>query len=145
MQQLDSPAGFWIRLIALLVDGIVLMITVGIMTSIVYGQFFMERETIFEFIEPIYFVILPILWTGYTLGKRAMGIRIAKIDGTKLGLGAMLLREIVGGLIYVLTFGIGVIVSIFMVVFREDKRSIHDLIAKTYVTYNEPYELNQYN
>ncbi|WP_017184858.1 RDD family protein [Alkalibacillus haloalkaliphilus] len=145
MQQLDSPAGFWIRLIALFVDGIVLMITVGIMTSIVYGQFFMERETVFEFIEPIYFIILPVLWAGYTLGKRAMGIRIAKIDGTKLGIGAMLLREIVGGLIYVFTFGIGLIVSIFMVVFREDKRSLHDLIAKTYVTYNKPYELSQYS
>lgn len=47
----------------------------------------------------------------------------------------MLLRMIVAAIIYGVTLGIAAIVSAFMVGIREDKRSIHDLIAGTYVTY----------
>lgn len=43
------------------------------------------------------------------------------------------MRTIIGGIIYWITFGIGTIVSLFMVLLREDKRAIHDLIAGTYV------------
>lgn len=63
-----------------------------------------------------------------------MGVRIAKVNGGKLGIGAMLLRTIVAGLVYVLTLGIGLIISAFMVGLRDDKRAIHDFIAGTYVT-----------
>ncbi len=52
----------------------------------------------------------------------------------------MILRVLLGGLIYGVTFGIGVIVSAFMVGMREDKRSIHDFVAGTYVTYRSPDE-----
>jgi len=45
----------------------------------------------------------------------------------------MLLRDLVAGLVYSVTLGIAVIVSIFMVALREDKRSIHDFIAGTKV------------
>ncbi|WP_017185499.1 RDD family protein, partial [Alkalibacillus haloalkaliphilus] len=45
-----------------------------------------------------------------------------------------LLREVVGfHLVGIVTFGVSWIVSIFMVIFREDKRAIHDLIGGTYV------------
>ena len=58
----------------------------------------------------------------------------------KLGIGDMLMRVVVAGLIYAVTLGIAAIVSAFMVGLREDKRSLHDLIAGTYVTYNAPGE-----
>ena len=44
---------------------------------------------------------------GFTVGKKIMGIRIVKVDGSKLGYGVMVLRVIVAGIIYVLTLGIG--------------------------------------
>jgi uncharacterized RDD family membrane protein YckC len=88
----------------------------------------------------VYSIVLPIVWHGYTIGKRMMGIRIAKVDGKKLGFGTMFMRTFVGGLVYVLTLGIGLIVSAFMVGLREDKRAIHDFIAGTYVTQNMPDE-----
>lgn len=37
-----------------------------------------------------------------------------------------------------LTLGIGLTISAIMVAIREDKRSIHDFIAGTYVTTDEP-------
>lgn len=85
-----------------------------------------------------YYVLIPIFWYGYTVGKRFCGIRIVKLNGDDVTLGTMLLREVLGAIIYSITFGIAAIVSAFMVGLREDKRSIHDLIAGTYVTYSLP-------
>ena len=81
----------------------------------------------------LYQLILPVLWAGYTLGKRAMGIQIVKLDDTPPTLGTMLMRNVVAGLIYVLTLGIGLIISAFMVGLGEEKRAIHDYMAGTYV------------
>ncbi len=91
----------------------------------------------------LYGLIVPVIWYGYTVGKRICGIRIVKLDGSNVGIGTMLLRDIVAGFVYVITLGIAVIVSGFMVIFRQDKRSLHDMIAQTYVTYQSPEETMQ--
>ncbi|MNL66736.1 RDD family protein [compost metagenome] len=79
-------------------------------------------------------MLTPIFWSGYTIGKRICGIRIVRFgDGEPPGLGTMLLRNVVAGLVYVATFGIAVIVSAIMVGVREDKRALHDFIADTEV------------
>ncbi|MCI1113573.1 RDD family protein, partial [Stenotrophomonas maltophilia] len=90
-------------------------------------------------ISTLYTLLVPVFWYGYTIGKKILKIRIAKVDGEPVGIGTMLLRVIVGmWLIYGITFGIGAIVSAIMVGVRQDKRAIHDLVAGTYVTSNEP-------
>ncbi|GED30749.1 hypothetical protein BCE02nite_18900 [Brevibacillus centrosporus] len=87
----------------------------------------------------LYSLLLPVFWYGYTVGKRIVGIRIVKMDGSPVGIGTMLLRIVVGcWLIYTVTLGIGAIISAIMVGVREDKRAIHDLIAGTYVTSDRP-------
>ncbi|WP_409299399.1 RDD family protein [Peribacillus sp. SCS-26] len=91
----------------------------------------------------VYSLIIPTVWYGYTVGKKIMGIRIAKVNGGKVGIGTMLMRNLVGGLIYGLTIGIALIVSAFMVGMRKDKRALHDLIAGTYVTSDAPAELSK--
>ncbi|PVE64428.1 RDD family protein [Priestia megaterium] len=53
----------------------------------------------------------------------------------------MVLRIFIPGLMYGLTIGIVTIISFFMVVFRKDKRSLHDMMAGTYVTYSKPGEI----
>ncbi|MBP2079272.1 RDD family protein [Oceanobacillus polygoni] len=134
----NNSAGFWVRLGAALLDGIILTITLGFVSLLIYNQFFMEGFSFIDILNALYFLLLPIFWYGYTIGKRALGIRIVRIDEEEVGFGTMFLREIVSGLVYVLTFGIGLIVSAFMVGIREDNRSIHDFIAGTYVTYEKP-------
>jgi uncharacterized RDD family membrane protein YckC len=48
------------------------------------------------------------------------------------------LREWVGKfLLPFITFGITTIISIFMVIFRKDKRAIHDFLAGTYVSFQK--------
>ncbi|SMB93696.1 Peptidase family M48 [Desulfonispora thiosulfatigenes DSM 11270] len=86
----------------------------------------------------LYSLLLPIYWYGYTIGKRMFSIRIVKLNGEKIGIETMLMRILVASLIYIVTLGIGLIVSAFMMGFRKDKRAIHDLIAGTYVTYEKP-------
>lgn len=129
---MNREAGFWVRLGAGVLDGII----VGIPLAIIFGGWDSEGH-LKDFLTGLYSLILPVIWGGYTIGKRICGIRIRKVsDLTPPGIGTMLLRNIVGGLVYALTLGIGVIVSIFMVALREDKRSIHDFIAGTEVIHD---------
>lgn len=117
-------------------DGIIVSTPLAIIFGVITGDWENENfSTLFNF---LYMVIVPILWYGYTVGKRIMGIRIVRMDGKKLGIGTMLLRYLVAALVYAITLGIGFIVSAFMVGIRKDHRSIHDFIAGTYVTSNKP-------
>ena len=49
------------------------------------------------------------------------------------------MRELVANIVYALTLGIGLIASAIMVGVREDKRSLHDIIAGTEVVYVDLY------
>lgn len=129
-------AGFWIRLGAILLDtliiGLPLIFLSYILTGGASGDHYITRLISF-----LYSLLLPVLWGGYTIGKKLCGIRIAKLDGTPPTIWTMLLRQVVSGLFYGLTLGIGVIISAIMVGVREDRRAIHDFIAGTEVVYDE--------
>lgn len=133
---MTNLAGFWERLIANVLDGLIIGLPIAILAYFITGKF--DDDLISIPVNLIYAIVLPVVWSGYTVGKRMMQIRIAKVNGDKLGFGTMFMRTFVGGLVYGLTLGIGVIVSAFMVGLREDKRAIHDFIAGTYVTHNMP-------
>lgn len=92
----------------------------------------------------LYSILLPVFWNGYLIGKRICGIRIVKKDGSQVSLLTMFLRIIVAGLVYTLTFGLGLIASLILIGVREDKRTLHDLISGTYVTYAAPGEEELY-
>ncbi|MDM5306317.1 RDD family protein [Peribacillus castrilensis] len=133
---MSNSVGFWKRLLALILDGIIITLPLSLIFGWITGDW--EEDNISTLIDLLYTLIVPILWYGYTVGKRIMGIRIVRVDGKKLGLGTMLLRNLIAGLVYVVTLGIGFIVSMFMVGLRSDHRAIHDFIAGTYVTSTKP-------
>lgn len=134
-----SPAGFQNRFLARFLDFIIIIVVTGILSLLLYGEFYNADEyRATDILGPLYTLVLPILWYGYTLGRRMAGNRIVRIDGRKVGIGTMVLRDIVAGIVYTLTLGIGLIVSAFMIGIREDKRAIHDFIAQTYVTTSPP-------
>lgn len=105
----------------------------------------------------LYFVIFPLYKGGSTLGKKVLGIKVEASYNQKLTFKSLFIRNLViNGLLYliivVLTLYllpssiyftlisiIGfiqitlVIISIFMVLYRQDKRGIHDLLAHTKV------------
>ncbi|MFS0552895.1 RDD family protein [Brevibacillus sp. 179-C9.3 HS] len=132
----SNPVGFWRRLGAGLLDALIIGVPLILITYIITGK--TEDNLISNIITTLYSLLVPVFWHGYTVGKRIVGIRIARIDGERVGIGTMLLRNIVGALVYAVTLGIAIIVSAIMVSVRQDKRSIHDLIAGTYVTSDQP-------
>ena len=134
---MTNPGGFWVRFLANLLDAIIIGIPLGILSAII-GGFWGEDEPFTGLISFLYTLLLPILWYGYTVGKKIMGVRIVKVNGEKLGFWAMFLRTFVAGLLYGVTLGVALIISAFMVGLRDDKRGIHDLIAGTYVTTDRP-------
>lgn len=125
------------RLGARALDGIILGVVFSLLTYLIYGEFFRDYTPL-DTLNMLYFVLIPVIWYGYTIGKKATGVRILRKNGAKVGVGRMILREFVGSLVYALTLGIGIIVSAFMVGLRDDKRAIHDFIAGTYVTHQSP-------
>lgn len=104
----------------------------------------------------IYFVLVPYYWDGRTIGKKLCKIRIVK-EKEKLSIGDLTLRSlIINGIgctllslcfvylfsdmqYFILTTICGfvqfllVIISGFMVIYRHDKKGIHDLISHTQV------------
>ena len=136
---MSNPAGFWIRFGSRIIDALM----IGIIIAVVLTVFSLDTQSrAVQFSESLisllYFIVVPVLWLGYTVGKRVFSIRIVHKDGSQVSLLTMIMREFVAGLAYGLTLGLLVIVSAFMVGLREDKRAIHDLIAGTYVTHNSP-------
>lgn len=68
---------------------------------------------------------------GQTLGKKWLGIKIVKLDGSPVSFGsAVVMRALVPGLLGIVP-GFGLVDTLF--IFRDDRRCIHDLIASTKV------------
>ena len=74
----NQVAGFWIRLGANLLDGIIVSLPLWIIAGIITGDF--ENEPISNLIYSLYALLVPVYWNGYTIGKRICGIRIRKFD-----------------------------------------------------------------
>lgn len=134
-QHIIQPAGFWIRLAASLLDTLLILFPIGMLLTSMILIDTDFRDTILTY---SYDLFLPLLWSGYTIGRYLCGIRIVQTNGNNVHLGNMLLRVVLSGIIYSITFGVAAIISLFMVILREDKRALHDIIAGTYVTYKKP-------
>jgi len=131
-----KTAGFWIRLGAAIIDSIIIGILTAIISYNITGD--SGDDNVRSILNFLYSLLVPIFWVGYTIGKRLCGIKIRKVyDNSPPGLGTMLLRNFVAGIVYTLTLGIGLIISAFMVGMREDRRAIHDFIAGTEVVYDK--------
>ncbi|HZG74698.1 MAG TPA: RDD family protein [Paenibacillus sp.] len=126
----NEPAGFWIRFGATFLDMLIVGVPLAIVAHATGDQY------VTDILGFLYSLLIPMLWNGYTIGKRICGIRIVKVsDGQSPTFGTMVLRCIVANLVYGLTLGIALIVSAIMVAAREDKRSLHDFIAGTEVVH----------
>ncbi|MBH0167203.1 RDD family protein [Fictibacillus sp. 7GRE50] len=126
-------AGFWIRLGSIIIDGL-LLIPLYLLCKLI-GVSDIATEIFVNSINFLYYLIIPVIWSGFTVGKRVVGIKIVRTDGKKVGISTTLKRYILASLVYVITLGLAFIISAFMVGLRKDKRSIHDLIAGTQVIY----------
>lgn len=72
---------------------------------------------------------LALFAKGMTPGKRFLGMRVSKEDGTSAGFLTMLIREWIGKAISGLIFSLGFL----WILFDRDKQGWHDKLVSTYV------------
>ena len=139
-----KPAGFWMRYAALGIDWQLLALPLavfGIIAAILIpltmamGNPMAGAAVVLTLgLFLLAFMVAYSIWMhgkwGQTLGKMALGMKVARTDGSALGYGGAFLRWI-GSVLSALILMIGYI----MAGVRSDKRSLHDLIAGSRVTY----------
>jgi uncharacterized RDD family membrane protein YckC len=135
VETLARPAGFWIRFVAYIMDGFLLLVVqaflwgVGWMSAGGGGWRAVGAAThLFNWlIGAAYFIVFHYRW-GQTFGKMLMQVRVVRMDGGPLTLGQSIGR-------YFGTYLSAIILSIgfIMAGLRRDKRALHDLLAGTRV------------
>jgi uncharacterized RDD family membrane protein YckC len=148
-------AGFWLRLAAALIDGLVIGIPLGILffatilsmvpTIMQMGQA-ANPMLIFGVLLPrilfalvVYVVVSWLYWAAMessswqaTLGKRALGLYVTDLNGQRATFGRTSGRFFAGrGIGYFV--GIYFLVSCILIAFTEKKQALHDIIAGTLV------------
>jgi len=131
------PAGFWIRVVAAVIDFAVLIlvdVSLGLAARRVWGPGVRDsmalQFTIFLFtlIFAGLYVTLLHAATGQTVGKAMVGARVVLVNGRSLPLGTAFLRFFAYAF-SCLPLGFGFV----MAGLRRDKRALHDLVAGTRV------------
>jgi uncharacterized RDD family membrane protein YckC len=131
-----TPAGFWIRLLAALVDGALVGIVSALFGALAFFLPFPEivRLGLVYVVSGALGIAYPLVfWAtqGATPGKKLLGLRIvtatSKADGG-IGWGPAILRSI-GYLLSGALLGLGFL----LIAFTSQKQGLHDLIASTRV------------
>lgn len=137
-------AGFWIRVVAFIVDTIIVVIP-GIAVQILLEYIYFENDLSYSPIAPVISISTLVIWNisvfvyfalmesssrQRTLGKALVGLRVGDVDGRQLtfarALGKSLSKIISGSIL-----GIGYVI----VAFDPKKQSLHDKFANTFVFY----------
>lgn len=149
-------AGFWKRLAAFMIDGVILLIAtyaIVFLMLIIVGAGVGGFMTMFQssasgqppsgpllVVFLVGFYVLPFImrWAYFTFftrsswqgtpGKRAVGIKVVDLEGGRLGTGRAMGRWFAAALSY-LTFYIGFL----MAAFTDRKMALHDMVASTRV------------
>ena len=127
----NVPAGFWIRFVAMIIDGIIVGVGYAILMFAMIAIEMYALAMILGFIWALgYHIYFPSSDMMGTPGKAILGLKITDEAGNRIGVGKAILRYI-GYIISALVLYIGFII----VGFTENKRGLHDMVASTRVTY----------
>jgi len=139
---LPQTAGFGLRLVAQLIDGLaygLLTIIIAIGLYLIIAFFGDSNERVLGMMSGLaLFTVIAVSWLfsvffigycGQTPGKMVTRIKVVRSSGGEIGFGAAIFRELVGKFISTMLFGCGYL----MVLFDEQHRGLHDKIADTRV------------
>lgn len=128
-------AGFFIRMFSFFVDSII----AGGIVKILLDSFLNLTEIyaspkiyglLSTFIVLLYFTISTYVTNGQTIGKAIFSLRVVRLDGEKLDLVTVIIREFFGRFIH--TYGI-LFLLYLLTAFTEKKQNLSDLFADTSV------------
>ena len=147
--ELAPPGGFWIRFVAYMIDGLVMLVPTAILVGIFAAFVILTDESMdHEGLPALLVVAIVVLvaalivvnWLyealmtssprGATLGKMALGLRIVRFDGTQLSFGRATARHFVK---YMVTPMVPLAIGYIMAAFTNRKRALHDILADTLV------------
>ena len=135
--------GFWIRLVAAVVDGLLVttvQVVLGfLLTSVTApmrsglsprGELLVALVLwLFGSIVSMAYYVCFTGYCGQTPGKMAVRVKVICTDGAEITYGRAFLRETLGKFLSALILGIGYL----MIAFDGQKQGLHDKIADTYV------------
>ena len=126
-------AGFWVRVLAQLIDAALLALVGGVVIELSMRQQALDAaiggpEAILSLLYFSFF------WSwmggGQTVGMRFLGLRVVGTDGQRIGYGTALIRWL--GLVVSLSV---LFLGVIWVAFDPQKQGWHDKVARTYVVY----------
>jgi uncharacterized RDD family membrane protein YckC len=134
--QAVAYGGFWIRVVAYIIDSIILGIATGIIALVAgvnvlaggSGNFDWTANLASFVVGWLYFALMESSARGATVGKMAVGVRVVTGAGERLSFlnaTGRYFAKIISALILLIGF--------IMVAFTEKKRGLHDMIADTLV------------
>jgi uncharacterized RDD family membrane protein YckC len=136
------PAGFWIRALALAIDGVVFGLVHASFSALATVLIGPGSEgdggghpsvLLFTLLFTAAYATVLHTVAGQTIGKSLVGVRVVALDGAPLTAGPALLRYL-AYYISVIPLGFGFLVAAL----RRDKRALHDLIAGSRVERTAP-------
>jgi len=146
VQQTRAPAisaplyaGFWIRVLAFLIDALAIGVVVSAVTvgqaGIVIWDHWFQLVAWRNLIETLIgFAYFTLFWSafggGQTLGMRLLGLQVVGTDGRPIGYAAGVIRWI-----GIIISAAAVLIGLVWVAFDPRKQGWHDKIASTYVVH----------
>jgi uncharacterized RDD family membrane protein YckC len=143
------PAGFWIRFVAYMIDGLIMTALAVILAGIFVGILILTDQPVDHESPPGPIIVAALLlvaalivvnWLyealmtssprGATLGKMAFGLRIVRFDGAQLSFGRATARHF---LKYMITPLVPFAIGYLLAAFTQRKRALHDILADTLV------------
>ncbi len=133
-QGAGNYAGFWLRFVAIFIDGIVLAIprTIVAFALVAMG---LDQQTLALLLGIFTIVLYWLYFAGMegsnsqaTLGKMALGLKVTDENGNKIGFGQATGRYF-GKIVSFIILGIGYM----MAGFTQRKQGLHDIMAHTLV------------
>ncbi|MDP4605628.1 MAG: RDD family protein [Erythrobacter sp.] len=138
-------AGFWIRVLAYIIDIIPLLI-IGVVLALVSGESIIEPDPsapVYGITDLIGLVIGIAYFVGFessayqaTPGKMALGLIVTDSDGRRISP-----MRAVGRYFAKILSGLILMIGFIMVAFTERKQGLHDMIASTLVVKGRPGEV----
>ncbi len=126
-------SGFWRRFAAAFIDGLILSIG-GLVFAVLIGYYTVEVQLLTILIGFVYTAGLESSKSQATIGKLALGIKVADLNGNRISFGRATMRYIVE---YI---GIMLLFIVYLTIpFSKNKQGIHDMIAGTIVIKDEVF------
>lgn len=149
----DIYAGFFVRLFAYIIDSFVIAFTLAMPNLIIFflglgnNDNFFLRSILFNFslwdiiqylLTTAYFVLFT-YFSGSTLGKMALRIKVVPNKEEKLSFFDVLFRETIGKYLAALILNLGYL----LICVDKEKRGLHDILADTRVIYTCKFKVFQ--